>query len=383
MLTTHIFLQHYWWFLISLLGALLVFLLFVQGGQTLLYTLAKNEVERSLLINSLGRKWELTFTTLVVFGGAFFASFPLFYSTSFGGAYWVWMLILFPFILQAVSYEFRNKAGNLLGERGYERFLMLNGFAGLLLLGVVVGTLFTGASFKVGLGNISDIGKPVISTWTNPAHGLEALLDIRNILLGVAVLFLARALASLYFMGNIGDEIVQQRARVQVLRNGIPFVIFFVIFIVSIFLSNGYAVEPDNGLIYMQPYKYFLNMVEMPVVGLLFLIGVLLVLYGLARPVFTPSYRKGIWFAGIGTVLTVLALLLCVGYNDTAYYPSVVDPQSSLTIYNSSSSRYTLEVMSIVSLLIPFVLVYIFYAWRTLDRKPITPAEVEGRGESY
>lgn len=383
MITSHIFLQHYWWFLISLLGALLVFLLFVQGGQTMLFTLAKNEIERSLLINSLGRKWELTFTTLVVFGGAFFASFPLFYSTSFGGAYWVWMLILFPFILQAVSYEFRNKAGNLLGEKGYELFLMINGFAGLILLGVVVGTLFTGADFRVGLGNIADLGKPVISTWANPFHGLEALLDIRNLLLGGAVLFLARALASLYFMSNIDDANIQARARKQVLCNGIPFLVLFLAFVISIFFSDGYAVNPATDEVYMQPYKYFINLVQMPVVGILFLLGVLLVLYGLVRPIAVPGYKKGIWFAGIGTVLTVLALFLIVGYNNTAYYPSAVDLQSSLTIRNSSSSRYTLEVMSIVSLLIPFVLVYIFYAWRALDRKPITPAEIEGSKDSY
>lgn len=370
------FLQHYWWFLVSLLGALLVFLLFVQGGQTFLFTLAKNERERLMLVNAMGRKWEFTFTTLVTFGGAFFASFPLFYSTSFGGAYWVWVAILLLFVLQAVAYEFRTKPRNVLGKRTFEFFLYFNGILGTILLGTAVGTFFTGSDFTANLHSLTDLKQPIISYWNNPWHGLEAVLDARNVMLGLAVCFLARLLGLLYFINLIDEEEILKRARRRLLYNTIPFLVFFLAFVISIFLSKGFAVNPETGQVYLEPYKYLKNFLEMPLLLIVFLLGVLSVLFGLGATLLCRT-RKGIWFSGIGTVLTVLALLLSVGYNNTSYYPSSADLQSSLTIYNSSSSYFTLGAMSVVSLLIPFVLAYIWYAWRAMDKKKMTVAEFE------
>ena len=378
-----LFYQQYWWFLISLLGAILVFLLFVQGGQSLLATMGKNEIEKSMMVNSLGRKWEFTFTTLVVFGGAFFASFPLFYSTSFGGAYWLWMAILFSFIIQAVSYEYRSKSGNFLGKKTYDAFLFVNGVVGPLLLGVAVGTFFTGADFVVDKANLTTPGAPVISSWTNDWHGLEALLDVRNLLLGITVLLLARTQGALYFMNNIKDDTLFERARKQVLVNGIVFVLFFLSFVAATLLATGYETNPLTGEVFTRPYKYFYNLIEMPWVAGLFLVGVVLVLYALIRSVFGQHFTRGIWFSGIGTVLVVLSLFFIAGYNHTPYYPSAADMQSSLTICNSSSSLFTLKTMSVVSLLIPFVLAYIFYVWRAMDKKPITASEMESNEHKY
>ena len=377
------FYQHYWWFIISLLGALLVFLLFVQGGQTLLTTIAKKPIEKTMLVNSLGRKWEFTFTTLVVFGGAFFASFPLFYSTSFGGAYWLWMAILFSFIIQAVSYEYRSRKGNLLGTKVYDIFLLINGVVGIILLGVAVGTFFSGADFKVDKENLMDIYQPVISTWVNPYHGLEAIADWRNLLLGVTVFFLARVQASLYFMNNIADETIFNRARRQVLINAVPFVVLFLIFVGVTLTADGYELNPVNGEVFVRKYKYFFNLIEMPWVAVMFLIGVVSVLYAIIRAAFSKTWICGIWYSGIGTVLVVLSLFFLAGYNNTPYYPSAVDLQSSLTIYNSSSSLFTLEVMTVVSFLVPFVLAYIVYAWRAMDKKPITAQEMESGEHTY
>lgn len=378
-----LFYQQYWWFLISLLGAILVFLLFVQGGQSLLATMGKNEIEKSMMVNSLGRKWEFTFTTLVVFGGAFFASFPLFYSTSFGGAYWLWMAILFSFIIQAVSYEYRSKSGNFLGKKTYDAFLFVNGVVGPLLLGVAVGTFFTGADFVVDKANLTTPGAPVISSWTNDWHGLEALLDVRNLLLGITVLLLARTQGALYFMNNIKDDTLFERARKQVLVNGIVFVLFFLSFVAATMMATGYETNPLTGEVFTRPYKYFYNFVEMPWVAFMFLVGVVLVLYALIRSVFGQHFTRGIWFSGIGTVLVVLSLFFIAGYNHTPYYPSAADMQSSLTICNSSSSLFTLKTMSVVSLLIPFVLAYIFYVWRAMDKKPITASEMESNEHKY
>ena len=366
----YIFLQHYWWFLISLLGGLLVFLLFVQGGQSLLFQLGKTEAQRQLLLESTGKKWELTFTTLVTFGGAFFASFPLFYSTSFGGAYWVWMLILLCFVLQAVSYEYQMRKGNLLGKKTYRIFLLINGIAGPVLLGTAVGTFFNGAEFIVNKEQLSILSMPVISQWATPWHGLEAVLNIWNVCLGIAVFFLARVLAILYFMNNIDDESIRSQSWNRLLPESIAFLLFFLAFLAHWLIADGFAVNPDTQEIFMQPYKYVLNLLEMPYVTGILLVGVILVLWGIGKTYLNPSYREGIWFSGTGTVLTVLALLLCAGWNHTAYYPSITDLQSSLTLQNSCSSPFTLKVMSYVSILIPFVLTYIFYAWRAIDLKP-------------
>lgn len=368
--STYIFLQHYWWFLISLLGGLLVFLLFVQGGQSLLFQLGKTETQRQLLLESTGKKWELTFTTLVTFGGAFFASFPLFYSTSFGGAYWVWMLILLCFVLQAVSYEYQMRKGNLLGKKTYRIFLLINGIAGPVLLGTAVGTFFNGAEFIVNKEQLSVLSMPVISQWATPWHGLEAVLNIWNVCLGIAVFFLARVLAILYFMNNIDDESIRSQSWNRLLPESIAFLLFFLAFLAHWLIADGFAVNPDTQEIFMQPYKYALNLLEMPYVTGILLVGVILVLWGIGKTYLNPSYREGIWFSGTGTVLTVLALLLCAGWNHTAYYPSITDLQSSLTLQNSCSSPFTMKVMSYVSILIPFVLAYIFYAWRAIDLKP-------------
>ena len=383
-MNTYIFLQHYWWFIVSLLGAILVFLLFVQGGNSLIFCLGKTEEQRKMIINSTGRKWEFTFTTLVTFGGAFFASFPLFYSTSFGGAYWLWMIILFTFVLQAVSYEFQSKAGNLLGKTTYRAFLVINGVVGPVLLGGAVATFFTGSEFYINKGHIADTVMPVISSWANAGHGLDALLNPWNVVLGLAVFFLARILGALYFINNIGDADLVKRCRRALWGNTGLFLVFFLAFVIRTLLAEGYAVNPETGEVFMEPYKYLTNFIEMPVVLLVFLIGVLAVLWGIVRTVWKPSFDKGIWFAGAGTVLTVLALLLVAGYNNTAYYPSTADLQSSLTLANSCSSQFTLRVMAYVSVLVPFVLAYIFYAWRSIDRKKIDAEEMQDeKGHAY
>lgn len=377
------FLQEYWWFLVSLLGALLVFLMFVQGGQSLLFTIGKTERQQKLLINSIGRKWEFTFTTLVTFGGAFFASFPLFYSTSFGGAYWVWTLILLCFVLQAVSYEFQAKKGNLLGKKTYRIFLIINGVLGPLLVGTAVGTFFTGAEFVIDKTQLTEVSMPVISRWATPWHGLEAVTVVWNLCLGAAVFFLARVLAVLYFVNNIEDDEVDKHCRKRLSIEVGGFLVFFLLFVGRLMTMEGYAVQPETEEIFMQPYKYLNNLLEMPVVLVLFLAGVVLVLYGIIDTMLSKYHVKGIWFAGAGTVLTVLALLLCAGWNHTAYYPSTVDLQSSLTIQNSSSSHFTLQTMMYVSFLIPFVLAYIFYAWRALDLHKINDQEIREGEHTY
>lgn len=376
------FYQHYWWFLVSLLGALLVFLTFVQGGQSLIFQIGKSELERTMLINTLGRKWEFTFTTLVTFGGAFFASFPLFYSTSFGGAYWAWMALLFCFILQAVSYEFRSKKGNILGQKTFDVFLFING-VGILLVGVVVATFFTGSEFIVNKSNLTNTAMPVISTWANPLHGLEALLNVRNILLGLAVLFLARVLGELYFIQTIEDDNIQARSRKFLLWDTALFLVFFLTFLIWTLVAKGYAVDPDTQVVSLVGAKYLHNLLEMPVVALVFVLGVVAVLFGILWTLIKPKFIQGIWFTGAGSVATVLALLLVAGWNNTAYYPSTTDLQSSLTIVNSSSSPFTLKVMSIVSLLIPFVLWYIYKAWKAINSKPIDAAEMNGNDMKY
>ena len=378
-------LQQYWWVIISLLGALLVFLMFVQGGQTLLYTLGKTETERKILVNSLGRKWEFTFTTLVTFGGAFFASFPLFYSTSFGGAYWVWMAILFCFIIQAVAYEFRSKPNNFLGHRTYEIFLFINGALGTILIGAAVSTFFTGSQFIINKLSLTELTNPVISQWQGPAHGLEAVLNWRNVSLGLAVFFLARILGILYFINTIGDKNILERTRKHLIINTLPFLVFFLAYVFALILSKGFASDPNTGMIVMEDYKYLHNLIQMPIVLVLFVIGILAVLLGIVRPLmnFEKCGPKGIWIAGIGTVLTVFALFLLAGFNNTSYYPSTSDLQSSLTIRNSSSSHYTLTAMSYVSLLVPFVLAYIWYAWRSINNKKIDAAEMEAEEHAY
>ena len=381
--STYIFLQHYWWFIISLLGALLVFLLFVQGGNSLLFRLGKNETERALLVNATGSKWEFTFTTLVTFGGAFFASFPLFYSTSFGGAYWLWMLILFSFVLQAISYEFQSKLGNLLGKRTYQSFLVFNGVMGPVLLGVAVATFFNGSDFLVCKSNLTETTNPVISHWGNEWHGLDALANPWNLMLGLAVCFLARILGCLYFIRSIRDTGLIPRCRRQLLGDSIPFLLFFLAFVVHTLLKDGFAVHPETGIIFMEPYKYFHNLTDMPILLVLFLSGVTGVLFGFIRGIFCHTCHNGFWFTGAGTILTVLSLLLCVGYNHTAYYPSTADLQSSLTLANSCSSLFTLKTMAYVSLLLPIVVAYIAYVWKVMDRKPLTSEEVTENEDVY
>lgn len=364
----YIFLQHYWWFIVSLLGALLVFLMFIQGGNSLLFQIGKTDKERDMLVSLTGRKWEFTFTTLVTFGGAFFASFPLFYSTSFGGAYWAWMVLLFTFILQAVSYEFQNKFGNLLGKRTYQFFLVLNGILAPLLVGVVVGTFFTGSDFVVNKSNFVNLGMPVISTWKNPAHGLEALLVPLNVILGLCVLFLARILGTLYYISRTDEAFVQTRGRKALWIDTILFLVTFLTSVVMILTKKGYAVV--DSMVVLEPYKYFHNfMAGGGILFVVFLVGVLLVLTGLLRTLFCKSFTNGIWSTGLGAILTVLSLLINVGFFNTAYYPSNIDLQSSLTISNSCSSFFTLRVMAFVSILIPFVLLYIIYAWRSLENR--------------
>ena len=371
-------LQQYWWFLVSLLGALLVFLMFVQGANSMIFSLGANDVERRLIVNSTGRKWEFTFTTLVTFGGAFFASFPLFYSTSFGGAYWLWMIILFSFVVQAVSYEFQNKLGNLLGTRTFQWCLVANGILGPLLLGGAVATFFNGSNFLVAKDNMVDGFElqPVISSWANASHGLDALLDPWNLVLGFAVFFLTRVLGILYVMNNVDDENIRCRGSVRLIGTAVPFVVLFVAFLVHVLLKDGFAYDPSTGVISIVPMKYLDNFITLWYVSLVLVVGVVLVLYGIIRTIVSKTYICGIWPAGIGTVLTVLSLLLCAGLNNTAYYPSLADLQSSLTIANSSSSEFTLQVMSVVSILVPVVLAYIVYAWHSIDKKKLDKEEL-------
>lgn len=369
--------------MVSLLGAILVFLLFVQGGNSLLFCLGKTEEHRKMMVNSTGRKWEFTFTTLVTFGGAFFASFPLFYSTSFGGAYWLWMIILFSFVLQAVSYEFQSKAGNLLGKKTYRTFLVINGVVGPLLLGGAVATFFTGSDFYINKGNMTNTFMPVISQWGNGWHGLDALTNIWNVFLGLAVFFLARILGALYFINNINDEELVAKCRRSLIANTGLFLVFFLSFVIRTLVADGFAVNPDTQEIYMEPFKYLNNFLAMPAVLITFLIGVVLVLFGIGKTLLKKTFDKGIWFAGLGTVLTVLALLLTAGYNHTAYYPSNTDLQSSLTLANSCSSEFTLKTMAYVSILVPFVIAYIFYAWRSIDNKKIDKKEMSDGGHAY
>ena len=402
---TYEFLQSYWWFLVSLLGALLVFLMFVQGANTLIFCLGKTEEERRLIINSTGRKWEFTFTTLVTFGGAFFASFPLFYSTSFGGAYWLWMIILFSFVIQAVSYEFQNKIGNFLGPKTFQICLIINGIVGPLLLGGAVATFFNGSNFLIDKGNITNNLQPVISRWANASHGLDALLDPWNVVLGLAVLMLARILGMLYIKNNIEHQQIQERCTRQLSWNALLFLLFFLPFLIRLMVKDGFSTTAGAGMstaaeagfstaaeaglsasstgnITLESMKYLHNLLEMPILSALLLIGIVLVLFGIFKSSRSVQYRKGIWLTGIGTVLTVLVLLLIAGWNNTAYYPSNIDLQSSLTLANSCSSEFTLRTMAIVSLLIPFVLAYIVIAWRAIDRKRITQEEIE-QGEAY
>ena len=378
---SYTFLQNYWWFLIALLGGLLVFLMFVQGANLHLGNRKLSDLQKRMILNSTGRKWELTFTTLVTFGGAFFASFPLFYSTSFGGAYWVWVLILITFVFQAVSYEFQNKNENLIGSQAFRVFLMINGLLAPLLIGTAVGTFFTGSPFTVNRAAIADAGAPVISTWDNCWHGLEALGNLHALLLGCSVMFLTAILGALYLLNNVDDSTITREMRRSIRVSVIPFLVFFLAWLTILLMQSGFAVD-ESGVVTAVTGKYLKNFLEMPLVLVMFLVGVVLVLAGILPSGFGHS-RKGIWFSGIGTVLTVMALFFVAGYNGTAYYPSTTDLQSSLTIRNSSSSRFTLQVMFWVSLLIPFVVAYIAYAWHQMDRKKITSDEIAGTEHKY
>ncbi len=380
---TYSFLQHYWWFLISLLGGLLAFLLFIQGGQSMLFSLSKTEDERRLLVNVLGRKWEFTFTTLVTFGGAFFASFPLFYSTSFGGAYWVWMAILFCFILQAVSYEFQSKKGNVFGTTTYRALLFGTGSLSTFLIGVAIATFFTGSDFLINKMNITNQLAPVISQWQNPWNGLEALLNLRNLSLGLAVFFLARTQALLFFINRIDNPILEKRSRKYLWFNALPFLVFFLTFVIWTLLSPGFAVDPLTGFVSMEDFKYFTNLIEMPIILVVFLIGVVGVLVGIVGTFIGKNFKAGIWFSGIGTVLAVCSLLLVAGYNNTSFYPATPNLQSSLTIFNASSSLFTMKAMSIVSLFIPVVLAYIFYTWRAMEKNRTDIEDVNNDSHSY
>ena len=375
---SYVFLQHYWWFIVSLLGALLVFLLFVQGANSLARTLGWTEEGRRLVYNSTGRKWEFTFTTLVTFGGAFFASFPLFYSTSFGGAYWLWMIILFTFVLQAVSYEFQNKLGNFLGPRIFQFCLTFNGIVGPLLLGAAVATFFEGSNFLIVKDNLVTEGiiTPIISRWANTSHGLDALLNPWVLVLGFAVVFLTRVLGILYVMNNVADEDIRSRGSVRLIGSAVPFLILFVGYFVHLLLKEGYAVNAE-GIVYLEPMKYLNNFLTMWYLLVILIIGVVFVLYGIGKTVLSKGYNSGIWPAGVGTVLVILTLLLCAGWNRTAYYPSTADIQSSLTLANSCSNKFTLTTMFYVSLLVPFVLAYIVYAWRAIDKKKLDKNEIQ------
>lgn len=378
---TYEFLQNYWWFLIALLGGLLVFLLFVQGGNALIFLAGKTEDERQLIVNSTGRKWELTFTTLVTFGGAFFASFPLFYSTSFGGAYWVWILILITFVFQAVSYEFQNKAGNLLGKNAFRTFLTINGCLAPLLIGTAVGTFFTGSEFMVNKNAVADIGAPVISRWANNWHGLEAVANPFNVEFGLMVMFLAICLGALYMINNIDDDKLATQLRKSLLICFVGFLLMLVLVLINFITMEGFAVDAE-GKVFMEKGKYFHNLIQMPAVLIMFLLGAVLLVTGVVMTLMKKEFRRGIWFAAPGTVLAVMAIFMIAGYNGTAYYPSTADLQASLTLSNSSSSEFTLKTMAIVSLIIPFVVAYIAYFWRQMDKKSLTKEELE-TGEKY
>ena len=371
----YIFLQHYWWFLIALLGGLLVFLLFVQGGNALIFLAGKDEAERELIINSTGRKWELTFTTLVTFGGAFFASFPLFYSTSFGGAYWVWILILITFVLQAVSYEFQGKAGNLLGKNAFRAFLTLNGCLAPLLIGTAVGTFFTGSQFMVDKSAVLNISAPTISRWANGWHGLEAVTEPFNVGFGLMVMLLAIALGALYMINNIDNEKLAAQLRRSLLISFTAFLLTLIFVLVQLLIMEGFAVDA-SGVVVMEKYKYLHNFLQMPVVFVMFLVGAVLLVAGVALTLLKPNFKRGIWIAAPGTVLAVMALFMIAGYNNTAYYPSTYDLQASLTLANSCSSEFTLRTMAVVSLIIPFVVAYIAYFWRQMDKKSLTSDEL-------
>jgi len=373
-LISYSFLQSYWWIIISLLGALLVFLMFVQGGQSMIFSLPANEKQKSMMVNALGRKWEFTFTTLVTFGGAFFASFPLFYASSFGGAYWVWIAILFSFIIQAIAYEYRSKPANFLGRKTFDTFLFINGALGPFLIGVAVATFFTGSQFSLNFMNNVQ--------WANHWHGLEALLDARNVALGLVVLFLVKCNGSMFIINSVNDEDLINRSVRKLIVNAVAFLVFFLFFVISLLLSNGFAVDNVTGNVAMEKYKYLFNLLQMPVVLILFLAGVAGVLYGLIITIFRGS-RKGIWFSGAGTVLTVFSMFLVAGFNGTAFYPSTYDLNSSLTIRNASSSLFTLKTMMYVSFIIPFVMWYIWYAWKAISRKKISEEELSGEDHVY
>lgn len=371
---TYIFLQNYWWCVVSLLASLLVFLMFVQGGQSFIFTLGRNEIQKTMIVNTLGRKWEFTFTTLVTFGGAFFASFPLFYATSFGGAYWVWIAILFSFTIQAVSYEFRSKPSNILGQKTFDIFLLINGSLGPFLIGTAVATFFTGSQFS--LNELNQV------QWATQFNGLEALFNIRNLSLGFAVLLLARILGLLYIINSIDDNDLITRSRKKLIYNTLAFLAFFLFFLVSLLLSEGYAVDGSTGVVTLEKFKYLHNYLQMPVVAVLLLAGVVGVLVGIASGVFTEK-RNGIWYAGTGTVLTVFSLFLVAGFNNTSFYPSSFDLQSSLTLQNSSSSLFTLKTMFYISFFVPFVIAYIWYAWRSLNKTGITEKEMAEEDHLY
>ena len=376
---SHLALQQYWWVIISLLGSILVFLMFVQGGQTLVGQIAQNDVQKTMLVNSIGRKWDLGFTTLVTFGGAFFASFPLFYATSFGGAYWIWMIILFSFIIQAVSYEYRRKPGNFLDEKTCNTFLFINGLIGTILIGAAVSTFFTGSEFSVDKIRLTAASQNAITRWETPYNGLEAALNIQNLLLGLSVFFLARIQGTLYFISTINDEDIFRNSKRHLRYNAVPFLATFIAFMILLLTKEGFAVHPETKEVFMEPYKYLHNFLQMPMVTIMFIIGVVGVLTAIALTLFKNS-KKGLWFAGFGTVLTVFSLFIVAGFNNTAFYPSTFDLQSSLTIENSSSSHYTLTAMGYASLMVPFVIAYIWYAWRSMNKKPIDAEEVESEG---
>jgi len=371
---SHLFLQHYWWIIVSLLASLLVFLMFVQGGQSLIFSLPKSDLQKTMIVNAMGRKWEFTFTTLVTFGGAFFASFPLFYATSFGGAYWVWIAILFSFSIQAVAYEFRSKPKNVFGQKTFDLFLFLNGSLGPFLIGAAVATFFTGSMFSLNIMNQVQ--------WASPWYGLEALLNIRNLALGFTVLFLSRTNGLLYIINTIEDEILIKRSRNRIILNSILFLIFFLFFVISLLFSTGFATEPTTGTVTMEKFKYLHNFIQMPLVLIIFLTGVVNVLYGIGITVFRNSV-SGIWFSGAGTVLAVFSLFLIAGFNGTSFYPSSYDLQSSLTIRNASSSLFTLKTMMYVSFIIPFVIAYIWYAWKAINNTKITGDEMKLDGHKY
>jgi cytochrome bd ubiquinol oxidase subunit II len=374
MMISHIFLQHYWWIIISLLGSLLVFLMFVQGGQSMIFSLPKNNLQKTMIVNSMGRKWEFTFTTLVTFGGAFFASFPLFYSASFGGAYWVWIAILFSFIIQAIAYEYRSKPANFLGQKTFDVFLFVNGSLGPFLIGAAVATFFTGSQFS--LNEMNQV------KWATPWHGLEALLNGRNLALGLAVLFLARTNGLLYIINSVDDKELIENSNRRLVMNSVAFLVFFLFFVITLLVSKGFAYDQATVTVSMEKHKYLHNLIQMPLVLIFFLTGVIGVLYGIGITMFKGS-RKGIWYTGTGTVMAVFTLLLTAGFNGTAFYPSTFDLNSSLTIDRASSSLFTLKTMMYVSFIIPFVIGYIWYAWKSINNKRITAEEMKTEGHIY